>query len=819
MDKEYRDNIVGSPYLDEGIGQQLKSKTASAMSAGQAAMGHQLDNPLHAKIKPYWGTFISQLLRILRDVRDRIEPLIRNRQAQTVDPETGKTSSPVTPKQDELLTSMLNLLNSITPSKYLANTLSTNRPENTYSLGTVVKESLWDAAKGDVGLNKIIAGRDPTKILNAFKNKILSLYNQFIMGASKSTGSPKESIVKIAKSIYPPSKYRDVLNKIESIKNTPDLVEAPGETSPAATGTTTSPPASTPATGTTTSPPASTPATGTTTSPSTSPAAGTTTSPSTSPAAGTTTSPPASTTTTTSAGAVGDVGVGTSTDSIASDKNNLAAIILKVIKIIIDTVSSDVTHASKFIGPSQITLPTTWGHPTTTSEGIDDDNDVKKSEVEPDFEEIEGEFLYNFAGKYRKFRTFSIEVKPINEPSTLVLSTPTNGVNVTKDVSVFWYNKSHTNEIYVKISPKTADDESGVMKSLVFRFFDDEVNPKTGTGKQFNFAALLKHAHFSWIGILQNADSKIINEINTLTNGIGSNLGRSLYATVYRKAMEWSPKEIGIIPLKMNDDESVTDLSKTPNEIIPQYALKSGDKSLGSLLNSDPVTKEKWRKSLAAIGYFEKYPGMIPIPMEEYPAFKGSVSGLINYGYKKDDSVKKATDAWKKLCNYKKSKDISIQDIVDLALKNPTSPSNDPALAKTEPSTVGGTTPPSTPKPKSPVIPTEPEKPAAPEPSSKEKYSQDQLAKVNTALQKAGLETLDDVSQLQKFYSVKGGYKISGKEPKSDQLEMWKQIIGKAKGKIPFEPKKKKKKESPEQGLDYTIEMVNPFQKANFLEY
>ena len=336
MDKEYRDNIVGSPYLDEGIGQQLKAKTASAISAGQATLGHQLDNPLHAKIKPHWETFMSQLLRILKDVRDQIEPLIRNRQAQTVDPETGKTSSPVTPEQDELLTSMLNLLNSIVPSKYLANTLSTGRPESTYSLGNVVKESLWDAARRDMDLNKIIAGRNPTKILNAFKNKILSLYEQFLMGASKSTRIPKESIAKITKGIYPPTKYHDILNKIESIKNTPDLVETHGGTPAATSPAAVTPPA--PAAGAGAKTPAA--------------LAGSGPSPS---------------------GAAGEV---KSSGSIASNKNDIAAIILKVIKIIIDTVKSDISHAAPFVGPEQAPFPTKWGQPTVTE--AEDDDDEKK---------------------------------------------------------------------------------------------------------------------------------------------------------------------------------------------------------------------------------------------------------------------------------------------------------------------------------------------------------------------------------------------------------------------------------------------------------
>jgi hypothetical protein len=264
MDQDYRNNIAGSPYLEEGVGARLKSRAANAISAGQSVRGQRLDNPQNAdaRLTSLWNGFIIHLTKLLADVDKNVSPLIQNRQANKVDPDTGGISSPVTNEQKELLHTFRDLYSIIKPvSVQLARTSnpeqdptklnkkmdvfggkfqSPNIYPPTSKLKEVIGESAWDAlkrgvSKGGVALTKALVSRDPNKILNAYKKVIQDLYNTFIQDAAKVTGYSKDMIFKMIRGIYPPNKHRDILNKIEQVKEMPyigSLQPAPVTTAP-----------------------------------------------------------------------------------------------------------------------------------------------------------------------------------------------------------------------------------------------------------------------------------------------------------------------------------------------------------------------------------------------------------------------------------------------------------------------------------------------------------------------------------------------------------------------------------------------------------
>jgi hypothetical protein len=373
---------------------------------------------------------------------------------------------------------------------------------------------------------------------------------------------------------------------------------------------------------------------------------------------------------------------GTNSDSIV--KNDLAFIIDKTIDIIIKTVKSDVSHAGPFLSDDptkQKPLPQSWEEPSLTKEANAPQQPDGKEDEEED--EIEGEFLYNFGSKYRKIHTFSIEVG--NEKVKLPSGKEVN-------LKVIWHNKDWKNLIYTQ----TKKGGEPVTQALLFKFYDDQVNPRNDAGKNFDVSLLLKQAQPNQPYAL---DPNIINP--QILQSIGSkkeNLLRAFYATTTRKAMEFKSKKKDSISLTADDEGNVWEYDKKEKKYLPPL---TPDKVKANLYGPD---SQKWYDALEHISYFKEHPEIKPKSPETFKPYNDAILTLIALGnFNKIESGELAKTAWNNFISAGKSPDqISAEDITKAVLKGtnktpatptttpttPTTPVSSPAGSPPEPSKV-----------------------------------------------------------------------------------------------------------------------------------
>lgn len=355
----------------------------------------------------------------------------------------------------------------------------------------------------------------------------------------------------------------------------------------------------------------------------------------------------------------------TRSDSIV--KNDLAFIIDKTIDIIIRTVKSDVAHAGPFLSDDptkQKPLPQSWEDPSLTKEANTPQPQPQTTSTqhpngdeEGEEDEIEGEFLYNFASRYRKIHTFSIEVgqEKVKLPS---------GKEV--NLKVVWHNKDFSNLIYVQ----TKKGEEPVSQALLFKFYDDQVNPRNEAGKNFSIKQILTQAQPNRNYSL---DVNIIDP--TILQSIGSkreNLLRAFYATTTRKAMEFKSKKKNAPTLTSDDDGNVQQYVKGQ----PVGPLLTKDEVKANLYSDD---SQKWYDALDHINYFTKHPEMKPSKAESYKQYNDAILALLALNFNKTEAGELAQHAWKELrLSGKSPEQISVEDITQKALKGsnktPTTP-------------------------------------------------------------------------------------------------------------------------------------------------
>lgn len=866
MDQEYRQHIAGSPYLEEGIGSRLKARASNAISAGQAAMGQQMDSPQQAKLKSLWEGFIASLKRLLADVNDQVSPLIQHRQANYVDPQTGEVSSPVTVQQKDMLDSLNDLYRMVEPNRpmvkvprrydYSSNLSQSGvnqgtgdatasyplsqikkkpveTPATKASLKEVIGESAWDAlkrafSKGGASLTKAIVSRDPNKILNAYKKAISDIYSEFVKDASK-VGIPASMVPVMTKRLYHPQKYKDVMDKIESVMEKPDLGipdASKGQINQPQAGQ----PAPSPEQGTQTTqqqPQAGQPTT----------------------AQPTGQGPEQGAMEPSDQGALGDQPHNV---QLIVSNEDYARIVNKVIELLISAVKSDERSAAFFEYPVQ--SYSQWGvnpniyHQQQKLKKADgqieeaatqqpEDTGIKPhvspKKVHRTKEELPNQFLYNIGGKKDKYANFSVDATPI-DPGQAYL-TLSDGTKV--KVQAIWNNKGRQVDIVAKVTyPNGRIDQQ-----VVLRFFDDQGNSKTETGKKFGIETLLSQADPKSVEKIKSAEAKAPNEVANiykLSNGPSSPLGRAVFASVYRKAMEHKGVQEES-SLKVLADGSVED----------EKGNKMTKSDIASIIWGEDKTEAKsLTDRLNAVGYFEANPKMKA--MNSFPAVKESILALQAYEYgNKSEMMAKVAFA-KALDHFENPNDIKPELIVKLAL-NP----NDPVTKfighgqKTTPKPASTSTP-------NPAKTTEPEpakngEPATagpaptPEPEAtatpQGKTPEDQLSSVNAGLKEIGVDGLESPQQLKRFFNMKGAWNtkvknkaqatekqaysklVLGKKPDASQKKLWARLVAKAKE----APKEKKPKaENPQkpqprgftaQGPTVAERFVNPFQKANFL--
>src|SRR5271169_615658 len=67
MDYEYLQNMMGSPYVQEGAFSRLKAKGAQAMGALGTMAGEPIQNPTETKVRSLWEGFMSSLKKVMKD--------------------------------------------------------------------------------------------------------------------------------------------------------------------------------------------------------------------------------------------------------------------------------------------------------------------------------------------------------------------------------------------------------------------------------------------------------------------------------------------------------------------------------------------------------------------------------------------------------------------------------------------------------------------------------------------------------------------------------------------------------------------------------
>lgn len=675
MDQEYLQNVMGSPYVQEGAFSRLKARGAQAMGAIGTMAGQLIQSPAETKLRSLWEDFMSSLKKVMKDwegvstnsfgetikldekqqqVKDALDQLVRL-MASSVPQKIG--TAPDDFAAPGARTQRRNPDTFVKGSAYNRSTTSPPKPIST-KLTEILGEGFWNR---DIGLNKALGSNDPSTILDSYKNHILGIFKNFMKDAVKMTKMTAQQVYSMLAKMQPAKagwqaagnmqkvvEQLKTLQSIGDIKGTgaPPIIQPSGAEGPPAEERPQAPQ-----------------------QPSAQPSVSV--SPETPKTPG---QAPSS-----EQGVQGGEGAPVTAQEMPH-------IILKAIEIINDAIMSDTSHTGKFFDVDktgkQTSLPSDYGtgqsmtkeitSPPKTHGGEDEPEPEKK---EPEDKERKGEFVYNFHSKYRKYpgQNFSIQVKPVNVNPEI-----SPGLSV----EVWWNCEATRNKIY-------AIANAGGKKSppvLIMEFFDHEVNSKAGATnpKSTNFFSadkIINAANPNGPKKLATASADVLQKIKASEN----TLLRSLMLTVGRKSMEFKPKKDKTLPMKFDEHGNVTlhPVGKNPEQYTKQQVWDKLNKS-------DYETSEQWKESLDYSNYFEQFPDMKPKDISEYPEFKDAIKTLMQLNYGEPEATKLAAGAWMELRqDYQNLDDIKSSVIVAKALKKP---SATPGKKKESPP--GGETPP-----------------------------------------------------------------------------------------------------------------------------
>ncbi len=698
MDNNYINNIMGSPYVNEGAFSRLKTKAVQGMRNWGAMMGNELESKHITQISSLWKTFISGLTIVLNDWEKHGHHLLTTKAGRGIT---------ITPSHVNIMNALEDLYSQVIsyPKKNTVDNTATSNPTPTSTSTTVpastpvtssttpipfkpwtadsyawsidndvkenytelLKEGLWDAIKRGIDLNKAITSHDPSQIINAYKNKIIELYDEFIKDASKMTGISPNNIINVASKIPlkgpsdPLQNIKRITSRIPKLKAIADVPSSKiqGDT----TDANVAPPIST----TSAAPiPFNPPPLPTTSS----------NSPTLPSAPISSSNPPPLPTTSSTSSTMDNASTTTSGIEFYSDESGPmggdseaekelvknAAVVNAAIDIIIDTIKKDSARSQPFIGDAQKPLPQSWDDPSITetivsahSSIIEITTPANPSSLEnPDVQdEIQGAFLYNFHSAYRKSpgKPFSI---------------PMGNKNISNigNVRVFWRNEGGMNYVFVGVKNPSKNIN---VKALLFRFPDADVEPRAGALKTFSVESIMRLANTMGEYPLEHSkDTASLNAIKSKTE----NLFRAFYAIKSRKSMEFKAKlrgSIDITHVSPNGDidikKDTTDNSKPSSFTMEQVKV--------FLTTGTQKSRNLWKNSLDVVDYFDKFPDLDPTPIEEHPKFKKAVTILMQSNIEQHSAESLVNDAWSNLLkNGKNPKDntITIEDIVKLAL-------------------------------------------------------------------------------------------------------------------------------------------------------
>jgi hypothetical protein len=660
MDYEYLQNVMGSPYVQEGAFSRLKAKGAQAMGALGAMAGHQIQNPTETKLRSLWDGFIASLKGNMRDWSDQVSPMFDQRVPLTTEKQQ---------QVKEALDELSRLLSSVGPKKIGTFPMGGHNPQvrnqrdnpDTYVGGSaynrstttptklteMVEEGFWDVAKRDMKLNKALGSNDPSTILDSYKNHILSMFQNFMKDAVKMTKMTAQQVYSVLSKMQPAQsgwqaagnmqKVVTQLQKLQSIGDTKGQ-GAPPIINPHAPDVSPEAPQQPPETE---NPPETPPPPQT----------------------------PPEQTLQSSQQSTGGQGVG-SGGSYEIQPQEYPYIILHAIRIIIATVKEDTVHQGTYFSEP---LPTDLGGSSLTEEDdVADDEEsptpatVKKKKIAPkDAPEVPGAFIYNLHSKHNKFpgQPFSMVVTPQAGYDPNVPELP--GVQI----EVIWQTDDTVNRIYV-IANKGEKKSNPLM---IMEFGDDDVNSIAGAttpghSNLFSVEKLVQKSDPNAPNKLEGAPKKILSAIQKESD----TLLRALMATTARKAKEFKPsKGLDLFPLSYDKYGHVTftDSEGKSQTINKQDVVKK--------LNSDE--KKRWTDSLKYFGYFKYFPNMEPQNTTPQ-AYTNAVMALGKLGYKESQAQPLVTAAWMEMMKKKPESEITEEELIKLALKDASShkPSEEP---------------------------------------------------------------------------------------------------------------------------------------------
>lgn len=687
MDHEYLQNVMGSPYVNEGAFDRLKAKGAQAMGALGAMAGHQIQSPAETKLRSLWEGFMSSLKKIMKDWEGQVSPMFDQKVPLTTEKQKqvkdaldalARTLAPVGPQKigtapDDFADPGVRTQrrNPDTFVKGNAYNRSTTSPTK---LTEIVDEGFWDAAKRDMGLNKALGSNDPSKILDAYKNQVLSAFQSFMKDAVKMTKMTAQQIYGLLSKMQPAKggwqaagNMQKVVEHLKSLQAMGDISgegeppvahppAAPGEQPPVIQKPTAQPPPI--------PKPAEQPV------PPVIPKAAEQPVPPVIPKE----QPP-------EPQKPGEAPPAAPPTQAAGkeviDPKEYPYIILHAIRIINNAVTSDESHAGHFFDKDNsgkyTPLPTGWDEPSVTKESslmsllkeIHSDPKPKGGKVakggESDQEEPEvpGEFLYNFHSKFSKHpgKPFNIEVKPVGM-SNEVPELP--GVKI----QVIWQNEDTLNDIYV-IAEKNGKKTKPL---LIMEFYDDDVSSQTGATDPsstniFSVDKLVQSSDPDAASKLAGAPPKVKQAIQNEQEL----LLRSLMATTYRKGMEFKSKAgKNVFPLKFDTAGNVYYHHKNgkPSKNISDPSTSINQAGVEQKLEGEYKEAEMWTDSLEHYGYFDQFKGLKPKDITEYPAYNQAYKELAKGGMEDATIGKLLPKAWTELSQTKAQKDITAAELI-----------------------------------------------------------------------------------------------------------------------------------------------------------
>lgn len=551
-DQEYLQNIAGSPHVDEGLGDRILSRGSSGLQRMRSMVGGEFSDPNYTKIQSLFNTFLKKVTGVLKDFSEGPHS-VANRLSQM--------KPQITPQQQATIQQFRDLYSSIVPSPVLQHQTQQSilQPRSSRSqLTEMLKEGIFTR---DMGLNAALYSNDPTKILNAYSKELKKSYDTFLADAMKVTGAPKDYVKRVVGNLN--QKWSPILNKVEQVANV------------SSTPTTAVPPPLP------TTPPENPPAT-----PTPAAAVGTPTA---------TTPPPTAT------AAVPKQVIPQTTE------DDLVVLISNVVDVLVDAVKGDKKLSAAFFKPAKDgkpgyePLPQSWEEPSITKEAEEPEQPEgrkKPGQSDEDRGGAKHEFLYNFHGLYDKQKKFAIDVPIHNKAKGKFVNRKSK---VENDLEVVWGNDRHENNIYVKYHPTGEDKTNPAQKTkggqiLLFKFWDNQVNPRNPESNKFNVNLLLSQANQDFPRILAKANP----DLKVLLQKKNDELQRALYATVSRKRMEWKAKGF---QLESDEDGNVFIIQKSGNKVsVPQDTLKAHFNSV------DMGERDKWKTALDKLGYASKFP-------------------------------------------------------------------------------------------------------------------------------------------------------------------------------------------------------------------